>query len=44
MRVRPFVLYKDSTCTPKLDNQMKHTGSYPSGHAILRMGCSFDFS
>ncbi len=33
MRVRPFVIYKSSTCTPELDKSMAKTGSYPSGHA-----------
>ncbi|WJF91120.1 phosphatase PAP2 family protein [Paraburkholderia bonniea] len=33
MRVRPFVMYGDKTCTPEEDNKMKNTGSYPSGHA-----------
>ncbi|QKJ87969.1 phosphatase PAP2 family protein [Paramixta manurensis] len=33
MRVRPFVVYKDHTCTPEKDKEMKDTGSYPSGHA-----------
>jgi len=33
MRLRPFVLYKDPTCTPAFDEKMKGTGSYPSGHA-----------
>ncbi|MEB6335542.1 acid phosphatase [Serratia rhizosphaerae] len=33
MRVRPFVVYKDSTCTPEKDKSMAKTGSYPSGHA-----------
>lgn len=33
MRVRPFVLYKNPTCTPEQDNKMAKTGSYPSGHA-----------
>ena len=32
-RVRPFVMYKDSTCTPAKDKKMAKTGSYPSGHA-----------
>jgi acid phosphatase (class A) len=32
-RVRPFVIYKDSTCTPNKDAKMATTGSYPSGHA-----------
>lgn len=32
-RVRPFVLYKDPTCTPQKDEKMSTTGSYPSGHA-----------
>nr|WP_195761705.1 phosphatase PAP2 family protein [Pantoea sp. 201603H] len=32
-RVRPFVIYKDSTCTPDKDKSMSTTGSYPSGHA-----------
>ncbi|WP_149570831.1 acid phosphatase [Serratia bockelmannii] len=33
MRVRPFVVYNSSTCTPELDHSMSNTGSYPSGHA-----------
>ncbi|CAI1508830.1 acid phosphatase [Serratia ficaria] len=32
-RVRPFVIYKNATCTPEKDNKMADTGSYPSGHA-----------
>ncbi|MBF4180411.1 acid phosphatase [Lelliottia nimipressuralis] len=32
-RVRPFVIYKDHTCTPQEDTKMAKTGSYPSGHA-----------
>lgn len=32
-RVRPFVVYKDQTCTPDKDAEMAGTGSYPSGHA-----------
>ncbi|HFR2312107.1 TPA: PAP2 family phosphatase PhoN2, partial [Shigella flexneri] len=32
-RVRPFVIYKDATCTPDKDEKMAITGSYPSGHA-----------
>lgn len=32
-RVRPFVVYKEPTCTPELDETMAVTGSYPSGHA-----------
>lgn len=32
-RVRPFVIYKDATCTPEKDIKMATTGSYPSGHA-----------
>lgn len=32
-RVRPFVIYKDATCTPEKDKKMATTGSYPSGHA-----------
>lgn len=33
MRVRPFVVFKDTTCTPEQDDKMAKTGSYPSGHA-----------
>jgi len=33
MRVRPFVVYKDPTCTPEQDSKMAKTGSYPSGHS-----------
>lgn len=32
-RVRPFVIYQESTCTPEKDKKMSGTGSYPSGHA-----------
>lgn len=32
-RVRPFVMYKDPTCTPEQDEKMAVSGSYPSGHA-----------
>lgn len=32
-RVRPFVVYKNATCTPEKDTRMATTGSYPSGHA-----------
>ncbi|WP_273831177.1 acid phosphatase [Serratia bockelmannii] len=32
-RVRPYVIFKDSTCTPEKDEEMATTGSYPSGHA-----------
>jgi len=32
-RVRPFVIYKDATCTPQKDKKIATTGSYPSGHA-----------
>ncbi|MEQ4958854.1 acid phosphatase [Enterobacter hormaechei] len=32
-RLRPFVFYKDTTCTPQKDSGMAVTGSYPSGHA-----------
>lgn len=33
MRIRPFVLFKNHTCTPQDDEKMAKTGSYPSGHA-----------
>jgi acid phosphatase (class A) len=32
-RVRPYVFYKDVSCTPEKDRKMTTTGSYPSGHA-----------
>jgi len=32
-RVRPFVVYKEASCTPERDKKMATTGSYPSGHA-----------
>lgn len=32
-QVRPFVIYKDATCSPEKDKKMATTGSYPSGHA-----------
>ncbi len=33
MRVRPFVFFKEPSCTPDKDDKMRQTGSYPSGHA-----------
>ncbi|NTW78383.1 MAG: phosphatase PAP2 family protein [Syntrophaceae bacterium] len=34
-RVRPFVVYKQTSCTPDWENDMKKDGSYPSGHTSI---------
>ncbi|WP_370555294.1 phosphatase PAP2 family protein [Edwardsiella tarda] len=34
-RQRPFVFNHGHTCTPKYDQEMANSGSYPSGHATL---------
>ncbi|MGO8988701.1 MAG: acid phosphatase [bacterium] len=34
-RTRPFVVNKESTCTPDDEKFLKTNGSYPSGHAAL---------
>ena len=35
MRVRPFVYYATSSCTPHNDAQLSKNGSYPSGHTAI---------
>jgi len=34
-RVRPFVYYKESTCTPNDEELLRGDGSYPSGHTSI---------
>lgn len=34
MRARPFMINKEPTCTPELEDHLKD-GSYPSGHAAI---------
>jgi acid phosphatase (class A) len=34
-RVRPFVEYKQTSCTPDWEDNMKRDGSYPSGHTTI---------
>ncbi len=34
-RTRPFVHYKEGSCTPDLEARLARDGSYPSGHAAL---------
>jgi acid phosphatase (class A) len=34
-RTRPFMVNKESTCTPKEEGQLKTDGSYPSGHTAI---------
>ena len=34
-RARPFVLNKETSCTPDWENRMMTDGSYPSGHAAF---------
>lgn len=38
MRVRPFMMYGDPTCTPDQDKLLATDGSYPSGHTALGWG------
>lgn len=33
MRVRPFVMFDNQTCAPDDEPFLRHSGSYPSGHA-----------
>lgn len=35
VRVRPFVAYKEASCTPDFDAMMAFSGSYPSAHAAI---------
>ena len=35
MRRRPFMRFNESTLYPKDDEDLRHNGSYPSGHTIL---------
>jgi len=35
LRVRPFVVYKEATCTPDFEFRMAFSGSYPSAHAAV---------
>lgn len=34
-RTRPFVHYKEGTCTPEIESRLAKDGSYPSGHSAL---------
>lgn len=34
-RVRPFVVYQQTSCTPDWEDNMKQDGSYPSGHTTI---------
>lgn len=34
-RVRPFVVNKESTCTPEYEPELMKNGSYPSGHSSI---------
>jgi acid phosphatase (class A) len=34
-RVRPFVEYKQTSCTPDWEDNMQRDGSYPSGHTTI---------
>ncbi len=34
-RTRPFVVYKESSCTPEWDGRMRKSGSYPSSHSTV---------
>jgi acid phosphatase (class A) len=35
MRTRPFVIYKEASCTPDQEKVLMTDGSYPSGHAAF---------
>ncbi len=34
-RVRPFVVYKEASCTPRDEARLRQSGSYPSGHSTI---------
>lgn len=34
-RTRPFVVFKESTCTPEHEAKLSKDGSYPSGHSAI---------
>ena len=36
MRRRPFMRFNEPTLYPQDDDELRHNGSYPSGHTILR--------
>ena len=38
MRLRPFVFYHEPTLIPEDEEYERHTGSYPSGHAVRGWG------
>lgn len=37
-RTRPFVAFKESSCTPEEEAKLSKDGSYPSGHSALGWG------
>ncbi|MDO5536845.1 MAG: phosphatase PAP2 family protein [Desulfovibrionaceae bacterium] len=43
-RVRPYTLYNDATCTPRFEDELRHTGSYPSGHSTRAWGVALVLS
>ncbi len=34
-RIRPYVTYNDTTCTPDYEERMRKSGSYPSAHSSI---------
>ena len=38
MRTRPYVYFNESTPLPEEDEELRHTGSYPSGHSVRGWG------
>lgn len=37
-RPRPFMTNGEPSCTPEIENFLRHDGSYPSGHAAIGFG------
>lgn len=44
MRKRPFVVFNESTITPKEDEHLALSGSYPSGHSLRGWGMALILS
>jgi len=44
MRKRPFVRYNESSGTPDWDEEMRGSGSYPSGHSVRGWGIALILS
>jgi acid phosphatase (class A) len=43
-RIRPFILNNAPICTPQWEEELRHNGSYPSGHTSLGWAWALIFS